>query len=135
MGIQIEVFRAIAAAGVLHFVMNALHVFDLERQAQIAESLKRFAQSEKLSSLGKLAAGIAHEINNPLTNVSLNVEMLKKKLGSEAGGEAHEKRFAAIERNLDRASRIARELLVSPARRRRRRPPCRSTSTKCFATP
>jgi signal transduction histidine kinase len=92
--------------------MNALHIFDLEREEMIEERLQRFAQTEKLTSLGKLAAGIAHEINNPLANVSLNVEMLKKKLGSADGGEAYEKRFTAIERNLDRASRIARELLA-----------------------
>jgi signal transduction histidine kinase len=111
-GIRIELLRGVAGLFVLHFLMNALHIFDIEREAQIEERLQRFAQSEKLASLGKLAAGIAHEINNPLANVSLNVELLKKALNATAAGAAHTKRFAAIERNLDRASKIARELLT-----------------------
>lgn len=107
--LPVEVVRAITAIIMLHFIMQALQVYDYERQQQIEKSMERFAQAEKLTSLGKLAAGIAHEINNPLTNVSLNVEMLKRSLGS-----AHDqgKRFEAIERNLERASRIARELLA-----------------------
>jgi signal transduction histidine kinase len=110
-GVRVELIRGITGIFILHFLMNALHIFDLEREEMIEERLQRFAQSEKLTSLGKLAAGIAHEINNPLANVSLNVEMLKKSLATTAAGEAYEKRFAAIERNLERASRIARELL------------------------
>jgi signal transduction histidine kinase len=109
MNLPVEVLRAATAIAMLHFIMLALRLFDYERQEKIEKSLERFAQAEKLTSLGKLAAGIAHEINNPLTNVSLNVEMLRKSLPSE---EPYVKRFAAIERNLERASRIARELLA-----------------------
>ena len=111
-GVRIELLRGLAGLFILHFLMNALHIFDLERAAQIEERLQRFAQSEKLASLGKLAAGIAHEINNPLANVSLNVELLKKALDATDAGAAQTKRFSAIERNLDRASKIARELLT-----------------------
>jgi signal transduction histidine kinase len=112
LGARIELLRGISALFILHFMMNALHIFDLERETMIEERLQRFAQSEKLTSLGKLAAGIAHEINNPLANVSLNVERLKTSLPATGDLPEVEKRFAAIERNLDRASRIARELLA-----------------------
>ncbi|MDZ4185605.1 MAG: HAMP domain-containing sensor histidine kinase [Desulfuromonadales bacterium] len=111
-GLRIELLRGISGLFILHFLMNAMHIFDLEREAQIEERLQRFAQSEKLASLGKLAAGIAHEINNPLANVSLNVELLKKTLDATDAGASYTKRFSAIERNLDRASKIARELLT-----------------------
>jgi len=110
-GVRVELIRGVTGIFILHFLMNALHIFDLEREELIEERLQRFAQTEKLTSLGKLAAGIAHEINNPLANVSLNVEMLKKAISTAGGNGQYEKRFAAIERNLDRASRIARELL------------------------
>lgn len=111
LGVPVELLRGIVAFFILHYLMKALHIFDHEREAIIEERLQRFAQSEKLASLGQLAAGIAHEINNPLANVSLNVEMLKKSLFSAGDGAIYENRFAAIERNLERASRIARELL------------------------
>jgi signal transduction histidine kinase len=90
------------------FTIRALSVFNLEQRELINERLLRFSQSEKLTSMGILAAGIAHEINNPLTNISLNVEMLKDLVGSD--GKIG-KKVEAIERNIDRASRIAKELL------------------------
>jgi signal transduction histidine kinase len=109
--VRVELMRGLSAIAILHFFMNALHIFDIERKAIIEDSLQRFAKSEKLTSMGKLAAGIAHEINNPLTNVSINVEMLKTDLASALESEPVARRFGAIERNLDRASKIARELL------------------------
>lgn len=108
--IPIEVLRGIAALGVLHFIMNALHVFDIEQMQETEERLQRFAQTEKLSSIGKMAAGIAHEINNPLSNALINVERIKQK-PEQAAGEEGARRLEAIERNIEKASRTARELL------------------------
>lgn len=111
LNIPVELGRGVFAFAVLHFIMHALHIFDIERHLLIEERLQRFAKAEKLHSLGKLAFGIAHEINNPLTNVSLNVELLKNDLVSQGIPALPAKRFDAIERNLDRATKIARELL------------------------
>lgn len=109
--VPVELLRGVLAFLILHFVMHALYTFDVERKQQIEERLNRFAKSEKLHSLGKLAFGVAHEINNPLGNVSLNVELLKNDLQANNSSLFPEKRFEAIERNLERASKIARELL------------------------
>ena len=49
-------------------------------EAQLDEATKRLVQSEKLASLGELAAGVAHEINNPVGYVSSNLSSLQKYL-------------------------------------------------------
>lgn len=47
-------------------------------EMKLDETSNRLLQSEKLASLGQLAAGVAHEINNPIGYVSSNVATLKK---------------------------------------------------------
>jgi two-component system NtrC family sensor kinase len=47
-----------------------------ERTRELVEMQARLIQSEKLASLGKLAAGIAHEINNPLGGVLIYAHLL-----------------------------------------------------------
>lgn len=55
---------------------------ELERAyARLEEAELQIVQSEKMASLGKLAAGMAHEINNPLGIVSGNLEALEVALG------------------------------------------------------
>ncbi len=112
LNIPIELFRGLSAFLLLHFLMNGLHIFDIEWKRIIEDRLNRFAQSEKFNALGKLAAGIAHEINNPLANIQMNMELLKGDLAKLPPIEIHQKRLAGIERNVQRASKIARELLV-----------------------
>ncbi len=47
-----------------------------ERTRELVQMQARLVQSEKLASLGKLAAGIAHEINNPLGGVLIYTHLL-----------------------------------------------------------
>ncbi len=57
-------------------------VEDREEQLKIATS-RQIGQSEKLASIGRLAAGIAHEINNPLTGVLTFAYLLKQNKGMD----------------------------------------------------
>lgn len=107
--VRIILFRGVSAFFIMFFTIKALSVFSLEQRELINERLLRFSQSEKLTSMGILAAGIAHEINNPLTNVSLNLEMLRDLV--QRNDTKVNKKLDAIERNVDRASKIAKELL------------------------
>jgi two-component system NtrC family sensor kinase len=103
-----EVLRGWAAALIAYFITKALNVFDIETRGKVGDQARQLVQSEKLASLGRLAAGIAHEINNPLTNASLGIQLLRKKRDN---WQAAAGQLDAVERNIDRASAIARELL------------------------
>lgn len=107
----VEVFRSVSAALIACFIVKALNIFDVEMRKRIEQQFKKLAQSEKLLSLGQLAAGIAHEINNPLTNASLSVQMVRSKLENKGIDADISKKLASIENNVDRASIIAKELL------------------------
>ena len=110
--VPVEIWRGLAAFFILHFIMYALDLFLDEREAMIAERLKAAARSEKLSAVGRLAAGVAHEINNPLASVSLQLELLHKDPAVAALPDKVMNRLQTIERNIDKSARIARELLT-----------------------
>lgn len=87
--------------------------------AEIENQREALYQSEKLSALGSLLAGVAHELNNPLSIVVGHAQMLKE----TAEGTAFAERASKIEAAAARCARIARTFLAmarqrQPARRR-----------------
>jgi signal transduction histidine kinase len=55
-----------------------------ENTKKLKESQDQLVLADKLTSLGQLAASIAHEINNPLTGILVYTQLLKKKIAGDA---------------------------------------------------
>jgi two-component system NtrC family sensor kinase len=79
-----------------------------ERKRTEAELLR----SEKLASVGQLAAGVAHEVNNPLAGILIYIELLlKKHKQNKLQTEETKKQLEKIGRETERCSRIIKNLL------------------------
>lgn len=75
---------------------------------QLTESQAIIARQEKLASLGVLAAGVAHEIRNPLTAIKFRLFSLKKALPV---AEADNEDAAMISNEISRLERIVQDFL------------------------
>ena len=75
---------------------------------QLAAIQQRLIQSERLISMGKLAAGVAHEINNPLTGILAYAEDLKE---DAEPSDPRRKDYDVIVQEALRCRKIVRSLL------------------------
>jgi signal transduction histidine kinase len=110
------------------FIATGLNRFERERQTrneldaayqklnqytqQLKDSQEQLIQSEKLSSLGQLAASIAHEVNNPLSGILMYTQLLTKRINSDkATKESTLDYLAKMESELVRSTGLVRNLL------------------------
>jgi two-component system NtrC family sensor kinase len=99
----------------------------VERTEQLRQAQQRLMQSDRLASLGQLAASVAHEINNPLSGV-LNFSALMQRIIREDGippGRVGEFRgyLDHVAEQTARAGRIVSDLLAFSRRSKPQRAP------------
>jgi signal transduction histidine kinase len=56
-------------------------------EAELEEKNQELFQSKKLAAIGTLAAGVAHELNNPINNINISAQVLKKHVREEDPAE------------------------------------------------
>jgi signal transduction histidine kinase len=72
------------------------------------EASKKLIHAEKLASIGRLSASIAHEIRNPLTSVKLNVQKISE---SECWGEIEKGHLEITQEGIEHIENFIKELL------------------------
>ncbi len=92
----------------LNDLIQALESKVEERSRELLTARAEVAQGEKLASIGVLAAGIAHELNNPLTGVLTFTSLMRKK--AQEGSEDAEDLDLVI-RETKRCASIIKRLL------------------------
>ncbi|MEP7212064.1 MAG: ATP-binding protein [Acidobacteriota bacterium] len=86
-GTEVDLRRSNDEIGLLAASFNDMSrkmASDIESLKQLNEKL---AHADRLASMGTLAAGVAHEVNNPLASISSLVQMLRSKTNGSGGNE------------------------------------------------
>ncbi|MBN2408692.1 MAG: HAMP domain-containing protein [Candidatus Aminicenantes bacterium] len=80
----------------------------LETRQRMEDANRKLIQAEKLASIGRISATIAHEIRNPLTSVKLNIQKL---LENESLGEEEKEHLDISQEGIGLIEKFIKELL------------------------
>ncbi|MEJ2689992.1 MAG: HDOD domain-containing protein [Deltaproteobacteria bacterium] len=92
-----------------HLVRQAEKLTETSRKME--ENQRQLFHSHRLATVGQLAAGAAHEINNPLTIISLNLQILMRLLEDTENSASIKERLQTIAGQERRISKIIQDLM------------------------
>jgi len=92
------------------WVIGLLVNASMEMERQIQEERQKICERENLAAIGQMAAGIAHEVRNPLTTIKGFVQLLDKYNGVK-DPETLKKYLAMIDNEIDRVNDLVRDFL------------------------
>lgn len=102
----------------LHGAHEALRAEVARLQGELREANEQLERSRRLAALGEMAAGIAHEVRNPLGSIRLYARMLVQDLADRPGEQRVAEKIGAAVRGLDAVVgdvlNFARELRIRP---------------------
>jgi len=94
-------------------VRRARYVEALRIESEAAKSLRDQAvQSDKLAGLGRMAASVVHELNNPLTSIVTYADFLKRRFDRDDVDPADRERVARISEAANRVLGFTRDLVA-----------------------
>jgi len=92
----------------LYDTLKQIHQSSMEKaRKELAETQSQLFQSSKMAAVGQLAAGVAHEINNPLGAIALNISSVRKAVTDER----LQKRLDIMENATAKCKQIVQQLL------------------------
>ena len=80
-------------------------------QSKIDALQQQIVRAERLATLGELAAGVVHELNNPLTSITVYAEFLVRKLESQGADAPDVEKLRRIGASAQRILRFSRDLV------------------------
>ncbi|QDT17037.1 sensor histidine kinase [Alienimonas californiensis] len=104
--------------GAVNHMADRFSEMNEELDRRVYEQSRQLVRSERLAGVGTLSAGLAHEINNPLSAIGMAAQSLTQRSASLLSGCSAQERALAerylemIARETDRCSGITRKLLT-----------------------
>jgi PAS domain S-box-containing protein len=84
-----------------------IYSYMMRNLTERAIRLAQMERSERMASLGHMAAGVAHEIGNPLTAISSIIQLLQRRIDDQSQLE----QLGRVRENINRITRIVRDLV------------------------